>query len=160
LFDALSLCGTDLPNGWVVGGIRPEDASGADVRFYYYYDTFAQDLMWVSFSEELARYSMQEAATQSYEGWGPRNIPPAYADRWKAALELAFDDHANQIKVACLPGKINQMPYSACVAVARYANVIGVVRGNVFTDQWLPQPDFRSILEAVDRRFVTTWLKE
>jgi hypothetical protein len=160
LFDALSIQGTDLPNGWDVGGIRPEDESGAEVRFYYYYDTSAQDLMWVSFSEELAIYSTKEAATQSYEGWSQKNIPPAYADRWKTAPELEFDNHADQMKIACMPGKIDQVPYSACVSVARYENIIVLVRGNVFTNQWLTMPDFRSILEAVDRRFTTTFLKE
>jgi hypothetical protein len=160
LFDALSIRGTDLPYGWDVGGIRPEDEPNAEVRFYYYNNTFAQDLIWVSFSEELAIYSTKEEAAQSYEGWSQNNIPPAYADRWKTTPELEFDDHANQMKIACLPGKIDQIPYSACVAVARYENIIVVVRGNVFADQWLTMSDFRSILEAIDRRFMATLPKE
>lgn len=160
LFDALSIRGADLPNGWDVGGIRSEDEPGAEVRYYYYYDTSAQDLMWVSFSEELALYSTKEAAAQSFEGWNTKNIPPAYADRWETVPELERNDHAEQKKIACLPGKINQTPYSACVVVARYQNVIVVVRGNVFTSQWLTMSDFRSILEAIDRRFATALLKE
>jgi hypothetical protein len=160
LFDALTIRGTDLPNDWDMGGIRPEDEAGADVRFYYYYNTSAQDLMWVSFSEELAIYLTKESAAQSFEGWSQKNIPPAYADRWKTTPELEFDDHADQRKIACLPGKIDQISYSACVAVARYKNIIVVVRGNVFGNQWLTMSDYRSILEAIDRRFTTTLLKE
>ncbi len=159
LFDALSIRGADLPNGWDVGGIRPKDEPEAEARFYYYYDTSAQDLIWVSFSEQLVIYTKKEAAIQSYGGWNQRYIPPAYADRWQATPELEFDDHADQMKIACLPGKINQIPYSACVAIARYENIVVIVQGNVFTSQWLTMSDFRSILEAIDRRFTMTSLK-
>ena len=67
--------------------------------------------------------------------------------------ELAIQDHADEMKTACLPGApFTGSPNQACEAIARYQNVIVHTLGNVLPDPGLTLSDFRQMLEAVDRR--------
>jgi hypothetical protein len=71
---------------------------------------------------------------------------------WQAVPELEIPHHAEQMKIACMPDSVHGIPTRGCVAVARYQNLILEVFGVVYEDRWLKISDFRSVLEAADRR--------
>ena len=104
-------------------------------------------------SEEFIVYSTTVLAEQAYPHVLDESFPPAYADAWKPMPELALPHHADEIKIACLPGaQFNGSPNMVCVATARYQNVIVQTIGNVLPDRGLTLPDFRQMLVVVDRR--------
>lgn len=154
LIHASVIQAADIPGTWRLGGVQIKDAPGATGRFFWFHNTLNPELTWVNVSEKILVYQTQEAAIQAYEGWSQQYFPPRAADAWKQVPELAISHQADQMKIACLPGLVNEIPHLACGAVARYQNVIVVLLGNVFIDRWLTMSDFRMTLEAMDHRIV------
>jgi hypothetical protein len=67
---------------------------------------------------------------------------------------LVFTGKSDEMRIACLPGVVNDQSSLACGAIGRYGDMIVILRGLV-KDQWLTITDFRNLLEAMDRRIVT-----
>jgi hypothetical protein len=103
--------------------------------------------------KDLFAVESLDAAAGSYGYWIDRAIPPQGADSWSTPPELAFNGHAEQIKVACLPSVVNNLSLDACAAIARYGDTIMILRGTV-DGHWLTMTDFYKLLEAADRRIV------
>ena len=96
-----------------------------------------------------------EAASKSYNGWVDKVIPPHAADSWIMPGELVFIGKSDQMRVACLPGVVNDQSNYACGAIGRYGDTIVILRG-IVENQWLTLADFRRLLEVMDRRIVAT----
>jgi len=144
----------DLPRGWRSGDVRIESVPGAEGRFFIFHGTNDPDLTWINVSETLLVFESIELAKRNYSEQIVKSFPPSAADAWKHIPELEFPHHADEMKIACLPGYINREHFFACGAVARYQNVVVEMLGNVFDNRWLKMSDFRAVLEAMDRRIV------
>lgn len=144
----------DLPKGWRRSDILVENASGAEGRFFIFQGTSDPAQSWINVNETLLVFDSIELARRNYSEQIVKSFPPSAADSWKRIPELEFPHHADEIKVACLPGYINGERVLSCKAVARYRNLVVVVYANVFDDRWLRMSEFRAVLEAMDRRIV------
>jgi hypothetical protein len=56
------------------------------------------------------------------------------------------------MKIACLPSSVNGQSFLHCVAIAQYQNTIVVIEGNAYEGKWFTIEDYRTVLEAADRR--------
>ena len=108
-------------------------------------------MIWVNVSEKVLVYGAQNAASEGFRQQRDKYFRPGVTD-WVEIEELVFPHHADEMKAACLEGYVNGMHHYACVFVARYGRVVIIVQGNVFDERWLTMEDFRSVLEAADRR--------
>ncbi len=151
--DELIIQNDELPYGWKVDGSVTENKFGTKIWRYWFRHVSVQEFTWVNFSEQIAIYSTVETTLEMFDDWGDLIFPPG-ADTWEQIPELEFSHHASQMKTACIRIFIDQLPVLSCSTVARYQNVVLVVRGNVFEDQWLTLSDFRNVLEAIDARLV------
>lgn len=150
--DELILKSDEPPSGWRLGGLAWHEVLGMPSRTYWFRHLPAAPLG-TALSEAFSVYSTTLLAKQAYPRVLDEFFPPAYAQDWKTMPELAIQDHADEIKTACLPGEqFNGSLNMACRSIARYQNVIVQVNGIVHPDQWLTLADFRQMLEAVDRR--------
>lgn len=152
LFDTM-LQVEDMPSGWYRrnGSIQIEYVPDGDGRFFWFHHISAKDLTWVNVSEKVLVYGGQNTANEGYQQQRDKYFPPGVTE-WEEIEELVFPHHADEMKVACLEGYVNGMHHYACRAVARYERVVIIVQGNVFDERWLTMEDFRSVLEAADRR--------
>lgn len=144
----------DLPPGWRSEIPHIENVPGAESRIFGFVGTNDPDLTWIRVTEMLFVFEDEKRALSHYQEQVVEYIPPHATDSWKHIPELDFSHHADEIKVACLPGYINGKHHFACSAIARYQNVVIVILGNVFDDRWLTMVEFRAVLEAMDRRIV------
>jgi hypothetical protein len=138
----------DLPPGWREGGRETEYEMGMEGRVVWFHRWRVPEIM---ASEKLLVYPTPISATQAYSSLRDKYFPPDYIDFWKQIPELEIDHSADEMKIACMPP--GTLPHFVCRMVARYRNTIVVVIGNV-DEYWLRMTDFRSVLEAVDRRLI------
>lgn len=146
-FDTARIRVEDLPSGWHMGSAQIRDRAGAEARFYTFYGTADPDQTWVNVSQEIALYSDAETAASSYDEW-----VTTYTDRWFTPPELEVVSQADQMHIACFPGRINGLPHYTCEATELYDKVVIVLGGNVFEDRWLTMEDFRTLIEKMDQR--------
>ena len=140
------------PFDWSLAGQTSYDEAGMPSHFYWFKNPPAERAG-ATLSEEFIVYSTTVLAEQAYPHVLDEFFPPAHAAEWKIMPELALPHHADEIKIACLPGaQFNGSPNMVCDAIARYQNVIAHTIGNVLPDRGLTLPDFRQMLVAVDRR--------
>ena len=142
------------PRGWKIGGTNSTGKLGTIAHYLWFEMPTARNLSWVSFSEQLAIYPTVNDAIKGYEQWMQATIPPTYQNDWKQEPELEYESSADDLIIRCLPGYIDQLSNLACVEVARYQNVIVLVRGNVFDNQWLTISNFHDVLTAIDQRII------
>jgi len=135
-----------------MGGIEVQNTLGAEERFIWFYNVTAKDLHWVNFSEEPMIYSSRDAAAQAYDGQVQTTFSTTYSHDYKPLPEFETPLHADEIKSACLPININDLPVLACDIVARYQNVTVHIMGNVVEGRWLTMSDFQAVVVAVDQR--------
>ncbi len=149
--DDLVLKFGEPPSGWRFAGQTSYDEVGMPSHYYWFKNPPAERAG-ATLSEEFIVYSTTVLAEQAYPRILNEFFPPAHADAWKVVPELAIQHHADEMKIACLPGaQFNGSPNMGCDAIARYQNVIVHTIGNVLPNQWLTLSDFRQMLEAVDR---------
>jgi hypothetical protein len=150
--DEMIVKSDELPSGWRLGRFAWDDVLGTPSRSYSFKHLPAAPIG-TALSEEFVVYSTTVMAEQAYPQVTAKFFPSAYGFSWKTMPDLAFQDHADELKTACLPGEqFNGSPNMACSSIARYQNVIVQVNGFVHPDQWLTLSDFRQMLEAVDQR--------
>ncbi len=97
-------------------------------------------------------YPNEDAARSAYEEIVAQAFPAGYSDRWLTPAELEFEGRSDQIKIACLSGSINGMPFSGCRAIAQYSDMLTYLTGNVFENRWLTMEQFRRLVERVDAK--------
>lgn len=149
--DELALKFSEPPSGWRFAGQTTYTIQGMPER-YIWFKHGPPNPIGTSLSQGFIVYSTTAQAEQAYPKVRDELIPPAYASRWTIVPELSIQSHADEVKTACLSGEqFNGSSSMACSSIARYQNVIVLVDGIIF-EQWLTLPDFRHMLEAVDRR--------
>ncbi|MFP4344678.1 MAG: hypothetical protein ACLFU8_08300 [Anaerolineales bacterium] len=141
----------DLPQGWRRGGVMVESVPNAEGRFYRFYGTANRSESWINVGQIILLYPDVAAARVGYQEQDRQYIPPT-ATQWREMEELAFAHQADEWHAECLPHSINGSPGFGCRAIARYENLVIVMLGNVFEERWLSMADFRTVLEAMDRR--------
>jgi hypothetical protein len=147
----LMLTDEELPAGWRYDTSTTYDRPGVSGRFYGFYNTIAgRDALAVSLSEEFGLYPTTLEATRFYTSWANDFISPQAT--WENMPDLDFPTHADQMKIVCLLDQIHGIPNRDCMAIARYQNVIVKIFGVVYEERWLSIADFRSTLQAADRR--------
>ena len=151
--DDLVLKFGEPPSGWRLGGETSYDEQGKPSRFYWFENPQGQQAG-ATLSEEFVVYTTTAQAQQAYPHLRDKSFPPAYADNWKTMAELAIQDHANEMKTACLPSALFNSDSStlACGSIARYENLIVFTDSIVLPDQWMTLSDYHQMLVAVDRR--------
>lgn len=142
----------DMPGNWHVGGRTIDQEFDTDSYYYWYFNPELPQESKAVISERFAVYPTVESAQEHFIDWQDRIIPPAYADSWKQISTLRFSYHADEIRIACMSDSENSQPFWGCAMIARYRNVIVVVRGNVYESKWFTIDDYRTVLEAADRR--------
>lgn len=150
--DDLVLTSNEVPAGWTLGGGANDGQFGVGVRYFWFPYAASADKPWLNIGQFFGIYSSTVTATETYNNWLDKYFPPEAAAQWRAVPELSFAHHADQFKLACLTLTINAIPFRACKAIARYQNLVVMVNGNVFEDQWLTVDGFRNTLIAADRR--------
>jgi hypothetical protein len=143
---------TDLPFGWGHPGdasIKSPDGYGLRV-VYYGADPHSQS--YVNVSQDLVYYRTVALSQVAYRAAVAEAIPTTYADKWVRPPELDLAAHADEMTIACLPGRINGIYHRACKVIARYDDVVMTLYANVFEDRWLTMAQFRRLLERVDAR--------
>lgn len=141
--------GTDLPFGWGDQRITVTEVPGAIGRNAAYYAE-GVGRSYVNVSQQMRIYPDENAAQLAYEEIVAQAFPAKSADRWLTPAELQFTGRADQMKIACLSGLINEMPFEACSVVARYGEMVMHLMGNVFENRWLTMEQFRRLVERVD----------
>ena len=150
----LVLTDAELPAGWRYDTSTTYDRPGVSGRFYGFYNTIAgRDALAVSLTEEFGLYPTTLEATRFYTSWANDFISPQAT--WENMPDLDFPNHADQMKIVCLPDQIHGIPDRLCAMIARYQNVIVDIFGVVYEDRWLSIADFRATLQAADRRIAS-----
>lgn len=143
---------TDLPFEW---GHRWSDSikgpDGYGLRVVYY-GADPRGQSYVNVSQDLVYYRTVELSQVAYRVAVAAAIPAAYANEWVRPLELDFVARADEMTIACLPGRINGIYHRSCKVVARYDDAVMTLYANVFEDRWLTMMQFRRLLERVDAR--------
>lgn len=147
-----SINATDLPFGWGHPWdktIKEPDGYGLRV---VYYGADPRSQSYVNVSQDLVYYRTVELSQASYQAAVAAAIPASAAHKWVRPPELDFTARADEMTIACLPGRINDIYHRACRVIARYDDVVMTVYANVFEDRWLTMAQFRRLLERVDAR--------
>ena len=142
---------TDLPFGWGDRRSTAAEVPGAIGRNITYYAE-GPGLSYVNVGQQMMIYPDENAARLAYEAIVAEAFPAAYADRWLTPREMEFVGRSDQMKIACLSGTINGMPFEGCSVVARYKDMVMDLTGNVFEDRWLTMEQFRRLVERVDAK--------
>ncbi|MBM4461542.1 MAG: hypothetical protein FJ011_27930 [Chloroflexi bacterium] len=143
---------TDLPLRWGhrwSDSIKTTDGFGQLVS---YYGANPRSQPFVKVSQSLVYYRAVELSQVAYQVAVAEAIPAAYAHKWVRPPELDFAVRANEITIACLPGRIEGIYHRSCKVIARYNDVVMTLYANVFEDRWLTMAQFRRLLERVDAR--------
>ncbi len=143
---------TDLPFGWGRpwdDSIKTTDGFG---QLVIYYGADPRSQPYVNVSQRLVYYRTVEYSRVAYQAAVAEAIPAAYADKWVRPPELDFAARADEMTIACLPGRINGIYHRACSFIARYDDVVMILYANVFEDRWLTMAQFRRLVERVDAR--------
>jgi hypothetical protein len=151
--DVLAIASEELPTGWNFDRAVMTDLHGVEAKKFYFYNTAARDLLWVNIGQTIAIYPDESQATAAYPEWVSENFPSI---AWQPAVDLEFQNHADQLQVRCFPAKINEVSTLTCGQLARYKNIIVRILGNTFEGRWLTKPDFLSVLKAIDKRVTDT----
>jgi hypothetical protein len=147
-----TLNATDLPFGW---GHRRSDSikspDGYGLRVVYY-GADPRGQSYVNVSQRLVYYRTVELSQAAYQAAVAEAVPTAAAHKWVRPPELDFAARADEMTIACLPGRINGIYHRACSFIARYDDMVMILYANVFEDRWLTMVQFRWLLERVDAR--------
>jgi hypothetical protein len=150
---------TDLPFGWGhrwSDSIKTPDGFGQRVT---YYGANPRSQPYVNVSQYLVYYRTVEHSRAAYQAAVAEAIPAAYADKWIRPPELDFTARADEMTIACLPGRMEGIYLRSCSFIARYADVVMTVYANVFEDRWLTMAQFRRLVERVDARVNSTGVR-
>lgn len=134
---------TDLPFGWGHpwdDSIKTPDGFGQRV-IYYGADPRSQP--YVNVSQRLVYYRTVAYSQAAYQAAVAEAIPAAYADKWVRPPELDFHGRADDMTIACLPGRMEGIYLRSCRVIARYDDVVMTLYANVFEDRWLTMAQFR-----------------
>lgn len=142
---------TDLPFGWGDRRSTAAEIPGAIGRNITYYAE-GPSRSYVNVGQQMRIYPNEEAARSAYEETVARAFPAEYSDSWLTPPELEFEGRSDQMKIACLSGSINGMPFEGCRAIARYHDMVSYLSGNVFENRWLTMEQFRRLVERVDAK--------
>ncbi len=142
---------TDLPFGWGDRRSTAAEVPGAIGRNITYYAE-GPGRSYVNVGQQMRIYPDENAARLAYETIVAKTFPAEYADRWLTPPELEFEGRSDQMKIACLSGSINGMPFEGCSVVARYGEMVMHLMGNVFENRWLTMEQFRRLVERVDEK--------
>jgi hypothetical protein len=142
----------DMPGNWHVGGRTVDQELGTDSYYYWYFNPELPSESRAGPSENFAVYPTAKLAGDHYSEWRNTRIPPDRISHWKEIPALEFSHHADEMTIACLPSSVNSQPFWGCATIARYQNIIVVVRGTVYEEKWFTFEDYRKVLEAADRR--------
>ena len=142
---------TDLPFGWGDRRSTAAEIPGAIGRNITYYAE-GPGRSYVNVGQQLIIYPDKSAARLAYETIVAEAFPAVYADRWLTPPELEIGGRSDQMKIACLSGSINGMPFKGCRAIAQYSDMVMYLSGNVFEDRWLTMEQFRRLVERVDAK--------
>lgn len=142
---------TDLPFGWGDRRMTVAEVPGAIGRNVTYYAE-GPGRSYVNVGQQMRIYPDENTAQIAYEEIVAQAFPAKSADRWLTPTELEFTGRADQLKIACLPGSINGMPFQGCNVVARYKDMVMDLTANVFEDRWLTMEQFRRLVERVDAK--------
>ena len=150
----LVLTDQELPEGWRYNdGTMYERLGGVSGRAFVFYNTgVGRNATGPSLSEQFGLYPTPLAASQVYTSWVDKYVLPNSKIRWSVPPELDIPLHADQLNIACDQDSFHGVPFRGCSIIARYQNGIFLLYGNVYEDHWLTMADFRSTLEAADRR--------
>jgi len=143
---------TDLPFGWGhrwSDSIETSDGFGQRVT---YYGANPRSQPYVNVSQYLVYYRTVEHSRAAYQAAVAEAIPTAYADKWVRPPELDIHGRANEMTIACLPGRMEGIYLRSCRFIARYDDAVMTLYANVFEDRWLTMAQFRRLLERVDKR--------
>ncbi len=147
---------TDLPFGWGhrwSDSIKTPDGFGQRVT---YYGANPRSQPYVNVSQRLVYYRTVAYSQAAYLAAVAEAIPAAYADKWVRPPELDFPGRADEMTIACLPGRMEGIYLRSCRFIARYDDVVMIVYANVFEDRWLTMAQFRRLVERVDARVNST----
>ncbi len=147
---------TDLPFGWGhrwSDSIKTPDGFGQRVT---YYGANPRSQPYVNVSQRLVYYRTVAYSQAAYLAAVAEAIPAAYADKWVCPPELDFPGRADEMTIACLPGRMEGIYLRSCRFIARYDDVVMIVYANVFEDRWLTMAQFRRLVERVDARVNST----
>ncbi len=150
-FGAGMVDGTDLPFGWGDRRMTVAEVPGAIGRNLTYYAE-GPGRSYVNVGQQMRIYPDENAAQMAYENIVAQAFPAKSADRWLTPAELEFTGRADQMKIACLSGSINGMPFEGCSVVARYGEMVMDLTANVFENRWLTMEQFRRLVERVDAK--------
>jgi len=142
---------TDLPFGWGDRRSTAAEVPGAIGRNITYYAE-GPGRSYVNVGQQMMIYPDEDAARSAYEEIAAQSFPAEYSDRWLTPAELEFEGRSDQMKIACLSGSINGMPFSGCSVVARYKDMVMDLTANVFENRWLTMEQFRRLVERVDAK--------
>ncbi len=149
-WDALNA--TDLPFGWGHpwdNTITEPDGYGLQV---VYYGANPRSQSYVNVNQRLVYYRTAESSQAAYQAAVAEAIPASAAHKWVRPPELDFTAHADEVTIACLPGRMEGIYLRSCSFIARYDDVVMTVYANVFEDRWLTMAQFKRLLERVDAR--------
>ena len=142
---------TDLPFGWGDRRSTVAEVPGAIGRNITYYAE-GPGQSYVNVGQQMMIYPDENTARLAYEEIVVQAFPAEYADRWLTPPELEFEGRSDQMKIACLSGLINGMPFEGCRAIAQYSEMVMYLSGNVFEDRWLTMDQFKRLVERVDAK--------
>lgn len=142
---------TDLPFGWGDRRSTAAEVPGAIGRNITYYAE-GPGRSYVNVGQQMMIYPDESAARLAYETIVAESFPAEYADRWLTPPELEFQGRSDQMKIACLSGAINGIPFEGCSVVARYKDMVMDLTANVFENRWLTMEQFRRLVERVDAK--------
>lgn len=144
----------DLPQDWRKGEVKSTEIPGVTKYTVGFHGTRDPGMTWVNIGQEIYIYSNQDSAITAYEQLIPKEFPVLGDDGWQHAPELEFRNQADQLTTACLPVRINNEPVTSCRTIARYRNMIVVIRSNLYRDRWVTIDRYRKVLESMDQRAI------
>ncbi len=142
---------TDLPFGWGHRASYAVDEFGGVGRVIMYSGANPRSKPFVSVSQYIIIYPDEQRSSSAYDTAVAEAIPAAYADKWVRPPELDFQGHADEVVIACLPGRVGGFYLRSCTVVARYGDMMMRLDGNVFEDRWMTMTQFRHLVERVDK---------
>lgn len=145
---------TDLPSGWSrrSTGVPNETMGSLTARYRDYQGPQREAMIFVRVGQTIYLYRNEAESDAAYKSTLAELIPAAYSDQWPWPPELDIRTHADELVIGCNPLVINDVSATTCRVLARYGDLVTVVRGQVFPDRWLTMAQFRHLLERVDMR--------
>jgi len=150
-FSLAMIDATDLPFGWGHRASYAVDEFGGVGRVIMYSGANPRSKPFVSVSQYIIIYPDEQQSSTAYDTAVAEAIPAAYADKWVHPPELDFQGHADEMVIACLPGRVGGFYLRSCKVIARYGDMVMRLYGNVFEDRWLTMVQFRRLVERVDK---------